>query len=80
MVYSTVLQKAPCSLLDVDSAAVLSAVNAAQGEALHVLCLSRMLPCSEPSLQAAQTGNEPNKLQINADLVVFYWQYTNAGV
>lgn len=66
--------------LDADCAAVLTAVNAARGEALCVLCPSALLlPCSEPSLQTAPTGNEPNKLQINADLEVLYWQYTNVG-
>lgn len=48
---------------------------------LCVLCpLALLLPHSEPSLQTAPTGNEPSKFQMNADLVVLYWQCTNAGV
>lgn len=46
-----------------------------------VLCpLALLLPRSEPSLQTTPTGNEPNKFQMNADLVVLYWLCTNAGV
>lgn len=49
-------------------------------ERLCMPCAPLALLHSEPSLQTAWTENEPNKLQINADLVVLYWQYTHVGV